>query len=64
MKALKCSDLGERTCNFIAEASSIEEAERKLLDHAESRHPMFLEAMTFEEKERILEHVEAMAMAR
>ncbi len=64
MKALHCSDIGTRTCNFIAEARSIEEAERVLLDHVQIRHPGFLEAMTFEERERLLEHVEAMAEAR
>jgi predicted small metal-binding protein len=61
MRTLHCSDTGTRTCNFIAEAKSIEEAERELLDHLQVRHPGFMEAMTFDEREKILEHVEAMA---
>ena len=64
MQTIECRDLGERTCNFVAEGESIEEAERILLDHLESRHPLFLGAMTLDERERILEHVEAMAKSR
>ncbi len=62
MKTLRCSDEGERTCNFIVQAPSIEEAERKLLDHLEAKHTVFIDAMTFEEKEKLLEHAEAMVM--
>jgi predicted small metal-binding protein len=61
MKTIHCRDTGERTCNFTAEAKSIEEAERILLDHVQLRHPNLMETMTFEERERLLEHVEAMA---
>jgi predicted small metal-binding protein len=39
VKTIHCRDTGERTCNFTAEAKSIEEAERILLDHVQLRHP-------------------------
>lgn len=64
MQTLHCSDIGTRTCNFIAEGKSIEEAERILLDHVQLRHPGFIDSMTFEEREKLLEHVEAMAVAK
>jgi hypothetical protein len=35
-----------------------------LLDYVQIQHPGFLEAMTFEEREKLLEHVEAMAEAK
>jgi predicted small metal-binding protein len=60
MKTLFCRDIGTRTCNFIAEGKSIEEAERVLIDHVQLRHPGYLDTITFEEKEKLLEHVEAM----
>ncbi len=64
MKTLFCSDLGERTCNFAAEGTTLEAAERMLLDHVEERHPTFIQGMTNEERERLLEHAEAMAGSR
>jgi predicted small metal-binding protein len=61
MKYVYCRDTGMRTCNFVAEGKSVEEAERVLLDHVQLRHPGLIDTMTFEEEEKLLEHIEAMA---
>jgi len=59
-KILKCRDLGERTCNYLAIGDSTEDVERKMLDHTASKHPMFLESLDQEERERFMEQMDAM----
>lgn len=60
-KILRCRDLGERTCNYLAEGDSVEDVERKMLDHTEEKHSLFLESLDQEEKEHFMQQMEAMA---
>lgn len=60
MKTLKCRDLGERTCNFLASGETTEEVERKYLDHIETAHHTFIESMDIDDREKLLEQMESM----
>lgn len=64
MKILRCREIGERVCNYLAVGRSQEEVERQLLDHAEERHPMFIESMDWQDREKLLEQMEAMVESR
>ena len=64
MKILRCREIGERVCNYLAEGSTQEEVERKILDHAEERHPVFVASLDWEEREKLLEQMEAMVETR
>jgi predicted small metal-binding protein len=59
-KILRCRDLGERTCNYLVTGDSTEDVERKMLDHTANKHPMFLESLDQEERERFMEQMDAM----
>ncbi|NLG17969.1 MAG: DUF1059 domain-containing protein [Fibrobacter sp.] len=60
MKFLRCRDVAERSCNFIAEGERKEEVERELLDHTINRHPVFFDSLDVEDREHFLEQMEAM----
>jgi predicted small metal-binding protein len=60
MKELKCSDLGERTCNYISQGKSTEQVERNMLDHVEQQHSFFIEPLDLEERERLMRQMDAM----
>ncbi|HON10926.1 MAG: DUF1059 domain-containing protein [Fibrobacter sp.] len=60
MKALRCRDLGERTCNYVAFGDRYEEVGRKMFDHTANKHHMFLESLDYNEREHFLEQMEAM----
>lgn len=60
MKVLHCRDIGERTCNFSAEAERSEDVERIMLDHTMNRHKTFYDSLDQDEREHFLEQMDAM----
>jgi predicted small metal-binding protein len=60
MRILRCSDVGERTCNYIAEGATDEETERNLIDHARERHPIFIESMDQDDYDHFFKQMDAM----
>ena len=60
MKTLRCRDIGERTCNYVATGDKPEDVERRMLDHTAEKHPIFLESLDQDEREHFIEQMDAM----
>ena len=60
MKVLRCRDVGERTCNYQAEGQTVEDVERKIIDHTTQMHWWIIESQDQEEQLKFLKQMEAM----